>query len=123
MTDEWHKQETYKSMISISVEVFKYLALLNGGAAIGTLAAFDRLVDWIPICNLQIAMYCFVAGLVFDGVAVFCSYWTQLTLYGEDMGWNKTRRHVAFLRGATVFCILSLAAFTLGAVSAVLAAS
>ncbi|WP_197330141.1 hypothetical protein [Ralstonia syzygii] len=45
--DRQHKIETYKSMVSISVEAFKYLALLNGGAAAGMLAAADKVVKCI----------------------------------------------------------------------------
>lgn len=123
MTEDWHKQETYKSMVSISVEAFKYLALLNGGAAVGVLTAFDRLTKWIPACSLQVAMACFIAGLLLDGVAMFCSYLTQLTLYGEDMGWNKKRRHLVFLIVAFISCTLSLLAFSVGAISAVMSAS
>lgn len=123
MTEEWHKQETYKSMVSISVEAFKYLALLNGGAAVGVLAAFDRLTKWIPVYSLQVAMACFIAGLLLDGMAMFCSYLTQLILYGEDMGWNKKRRHLVFLIVAFIFCALSLLTFSVGAISAVMSAS
>ncbi|CAM3450898.1 hypothetical protein BOSP111201_05605 [Bordetella sputigena] len=52
MADDWHLTETYKSMISISVEGFKYLALLNGGAAAGMLTTFDRLSNVMAMCGL-----------------------------------------------------------------------
>jgi len=36
--DQQHAAETYKSLITISVEVFKALVLLNGGAVVALLA-------------------------------------------------------------------------------------
>jgi hypothetical protein len=34
---EWHLTETYKGLITLSVEALKMLALANGGAAVGVL--------------------------------------------------------------------------------------
>ncbi len=36
-TTPWHLQETYKSLITISVECLKMLAIVNGGAAVAVL--------------------------------------------------------------------------------------
>lgn len=110
-----HKLETYKSMVTISLEVFKYLALLNGGAAAGMLAAADKIVRILPAHTVRTAILCFVAGLVFDAVALFFSYWTQNTLYNETMGRTKADRHIWSIRISTVACALSLAAFCVGA--------
>ncbi|MCA8243058.1 MULTISPECIES: hypothetical protein [Burkholderia] len=113
--NEDHQIETYKSMVTISIEVFKYLALLNGGAAAGMLAIFDRLSKVIPLCALKVSLVCFVVGLLFTGIAVFCSYWTQNTLFNEGFQRLPKGKHVRFLRIATATCVLSLLAFCIGA--------
>ena len=38
----FHPEETYKSLITISVELLKALALINGGAAVAILAYLGR---------------------------------------------------------------------------------
>jgi hypothetical protein len=35
---KWHIRETFRGLITISVEVVKMLALINGGAAVALLA-------------------------------------------------------------------------------------
>ncbi|WP_256081054.1 hypothetical protein [Massilia sp. YIM B04103] len=114
-----HRIETYKSMITISVEVFKYLALLNGGAAAGMVATLDKLAKLLDGWALKAAVGLFVAGLFFDGVAMFCSYFTQNTLYGQSTHRPNVGSHESCLITAIVFAILSLLAFGLGAVIAV----
>ena len=36
-----HQLETYKSLIAIATEAFKFSALINGGAAVAILAAIE----------------------------------------------------------------------------------
>ncbi|WAS56246.1 hypothetical protein MK974_24410 [Burkholderia ambifaria] len=120
--NEDHQIETYKSMVTISIEVFKYLVLLNGGAAAGMLAIFDRLSKVIPLCALKVSLMCFVVGLLFTGIAVFCSYWTQNTLFNEGFHRVPKGRHVRFVKIATGTCVLSLLAFCIGASVGVLTA-
>lgn len=116
--DRQHKIETYKSMISISVEAFKYLALLNGGAAAGMLAAADKMVKILPLCSLRFTLACFVVGLVADGLALFLSYWTQNSLFNEGFSRAPAGRHITMVKAAVAFCILSLLAFCIGALVA-----
>ena len=115
MSSNWHAQETYKSMISISVEGFKLLALLNGGAAAGMLAAFQNLAKSIPPSKLQISIGFFAAGLVFVGVAFLFSYLTQNRLFEEAMGRKKEGAHRCSLVLAFASCVLSLLCFLGGA--------
>jgi hypothetical protein len=117
-----HQIETYKSMITISIEAFKYLALLNGGAAAGMLAAFDRLMAVMPMRALKIALCCFICGLVLDGMAVACSYLTQYALFNEGFQRAKDRKHVLFLRIAIASCVCGLFTFCVGAATAVFSA-
>ncbi|MYM34907.1 hypothetical protein GTP38_11210 [Duganella sp. FT94W] len=114
-----HRLETYKSMITISVEVFKYLVLLNGGAAAGMVATLDKLRLIMSVCSMRAAIGFFVAGLAFNGVAIICSYFTQNTLYGESVNRPGVGRHLTYLVCATISAALSLLAFCAGAITAV----
>jgi len=119
MGEDWHRQETYKSMISISTEGFKLLALLNGGAAAGMLAAFQHLSNSIPPFALQISIACFSLGLFFVGGAFLFSYLTQNTLYNETMNRQQQGSHVVHLKCAFAACVVSLICFLGGALVAV----
>ncbi|MBB6320569.1 hypothetical protein [Paraburkholderia tropica] len=112
------KTETYKSMISISVEGFKILALLNGGAAAGILAAFDKVRASIDAASLKAAVFSFVIGLALVVCAFLLSYMTQLFLLDELLERRKENSHMRFFYFALVSCLLSLAAFSYGALRA-----
>jgi hypothetical protein len=47
-TTPWHLQETYKSLITISVECLKMLAIVNGGAAVAVLTYLGNLASHAP---------------------------------------------------------------------------
>lgn len=113
-----HKIETYKSMISISVEGFKILALLNGGAAAGILAAFDKVRASIDSNDLKAAVISFVVGLGLVVLAFLLSYMTQLTLFEELLERRKANSHMRFFYVALGSCLCSLIAFAYGALRA-----
>lgn len=113
-----HKIETYKSMIGISVEGFKILALLNGGAAAGLLAAFDKVRTAVDAKSLKWSIIAFVIGLSCVGCAFTFSYLTQNTLFEELLERRPQNSHMRFYRFALFFCVLSLAAFVVGALTA-----
>ncbi|WP_439892969.1 hypothetical protein ACS7SF_23905 (plasmid) [Ralstonia sp. 25C] len=110
-----HKIETYKSMVTISMEVYKYLALLNGGAAAGMLAAADKMVRILPVHALRTAIACFIVGLLFDAFAMIFSYWTQNVLYNEALGRAPVGDHLRLIRVTMGACGVSLIAFCFGA--------
>ncbi|WP_144769637.1 hypothetical protein [Herbaspirillum sp. SJZ099] len=112
-----HRLETYKSMISISVEGFKYLALLNGGAAAGLMSGLNALKQSVSMCALKVAIACFALGLILNCVAFFGSYFTQNAIFNESIGQAKSNAHVPYFLLATIFCILSIVAFGLGCLS------
>lgn len=112
------KIETYKSMINISVEGFKILALLNGGAAAGILAAFDKVRASIDAVALKAAVISFVIGLTLVVLAFLLSYATQLTLFEELHDRRVQRSHMRYFYGALFSCVLSLGAFAYGALRA-----
>lgn len=85
---EWYKEhrvETYKSMITVSLEAYKYLALLNGGAAAGMLANSGRLVDLIGASNFRVSIELFTWGLVSTGIAMIFAWLTQNRLHNENL--------------------------------------
>jgi len=72
--------ETYKSLISLSTEGFKFCALANGGAAVAILAYLGNVAGKNgAVPDMRCAMASFLAGLFFCGVALLFAYLTQLT--------------------------------------------
>ena len=111
-----HTQETYKSMISISVEGMKALMLLNGGAIVALLGFLGQLANrgqQAPkaVCSLAI----FVVGLVFSCICFFTSYYTQFTLFNEAKGTKQAQSHMIWFSATFIFAILSISAFAIGA--------
>ncbi len=117
---EQHKVETYKSLITISTEVFKYLILLNGGAAAGMLAGIDKIVRVIDSSCIRVAMICFVVGLVLATMATFGAYFTQRRLHEENIGAKSDGGHSWGVLGVVIACFSSLVAFSSGALVAAL---
>lgn len=118
-----HAIETYKSLIQISVEGMKLLALLNGGAAVAILAYLGNLAGKSPVMpDMRCPMGFFLAGLVLCGFCFVSSYLTQLTLYSESLGWPTKRfykKYNFWLIVAMFFVIASILAFAFGSYSAV----
>lgn len=117
MSENQHLIETYKSLITISVEGFKFCALANGGAAVAILAYLGNAIGKGRILpDMRFAMTGFLLGLVACGVAVCLSYITQLELYNEERHGvsENERKHVRYLRGSMISVGASLAFFIAG---------
>jgi hypothetical protein len=116
-----HAVESYKSLISISVEGFKFLALLNGGAAVAVLAYLGNCVaKGCRPPDMRIPLGLFLAGLFLCGLTFLASYQTQLRLYNESLGRAAENSHRPWLRGAMLLASLSLLAFAAGSACGVL---
>ncbi len=116
-----HWLETYKSLISISIEGFKFSALANGGAAVAILAYLGNVAGkGAAVPDMQKPMLAFVLGLFFVGLGMFFSYFTQLKLL-EEIGINESPRlpHGWVLKLAAFFYVGSLIAFACGSWQAV----
>ncbi|WP_265421793.1 hypothetical protein [Aeromonas salmonicida] len=111
MSDNWHKAETYKSLITISIEGFKFCALINGGAVVAILAYMGSVASKTActLPDMDAAMSGFVGGLVACGLALVSSYFTQLDLI------QGGARHVTYLRCAFFLVLASIASFAFGA--------
>jgi hypothetical protein len=84
---DFHPEETYKSLITISVEAPKLVALLNGGAAVALLAYLGNFASRSGAKrppNMTWALICFAIGLILTVLAFISSYFTQLRLFNED---------------------------------------
>ena len=111
-SEEWHRQETYRSLIQISVEGFKLLVLLNGGAAVALLAYLGNVTaKGAAVRDFHAPMVLFVTGLAFCGLALISSYLTQLALFSESHGRRFTPGHGFWLWLSVIFVVLSLGAF------------
>lgn len=98
--DDWyreHRVETYKSMITVSLEAYKYLALLNGGAAAGMLANSRRLIELIGAANFRVSIELFAWGLVSTAVAMIFAWLTQNRLHNENL--IRSENAMRFKRG------------------------
>lgn len=115
-----HTLETYKSMITVSVEAFKLLAILNGGAVAGILAGYDRIRSLIPHGSLVTSVTAFVLGLIAIGAAFHCSYLTQNLLFNEAVRPEKfpDGEHLVWMKRTAAFSVMSLACFAMGALIA-----
>jgi hypothetical protein len=99
---------------NISIEAFKYLALLNGGGVI-TLLNFvlnsKKSVSGLPII-LPTAL--FAAGLLLCGISMMSAYGTQYCVFNEAMERMQSGRHGVWLYIAAFTLFLSFIGFGLG---------
>ncbi len=81
-TTPWHLQETYKSLITISVECLKMLAIVNGGAAVAVLTYLGNLASHAasgqPTIHITPALMCYCGGLFAAILAFVLGYVVQL---------------------------------------------
>lgn len=120
-TQEQHWLETYKSLIKLSIEGFKFTALANGGAAVALLAYLGNLAGKnARMPDMRLPMGAFLAGLVSLGAAMVLAYLTQLYLLNETTNPRASPgRHSSLLWAAMSLVIVSLAAFAIGCSEAV----
>lgn len=117
--DDW--LETYKSLITLSTEGFKFCALANGGAAVAILAYLGNVAGkGFATPDMSTPMAIFLVGLVLCGAAMLFAYFNQLSRLNrlsrrEDP--SKDWR----LWVAVVLFVSSLSAFACGSWQAVLA--
>ena len=118
MTNEYW-METYRSMVSISMEALKFLVLINGGAAVAVLALLGNIyASGRPVPDMHCPMVLFAIALVLCGVSFATAYFTQLNLLSE-IGTEKKPSHQIFLWVTFVLFFLILVLFASGSVIAV----
>jgi hypothetical protein len=83
---EEHTLETYKSLVTLSIEGLKVLQLLNGGAIVALLAYLGQISNRGEIASAVIGpLVLFVLGLVGAAVAHFGAYFTQLARFNSSV--------------------------------------
>lgn len=117
-----HFIETYKSLITISIEGFKFCAFANGGAAVAILAYLGNVAGKDGSApDMRFAMGAFLTGLVACGIAMLFAYFTQLQLLNESANRNNRKcQHTCLLRASILFVALSIFSFALGSWHAVI---
>ena len=120
MSDHW--LETYKSLITLSIESFKFSALANGGAAVALLAYLGNTAGkTVTSIDMRCPMLAFLVGLTLCGFAMLFGYLTQLKLLNEIGRAEKFPiRHSLFLWLAIILYASSLIAFGVGSWQAVI---
>jgi len=118
-----HFIETYKSLIALSIEGFKFCALANGGAAVAILAYLGNVAGKGSAApDMRWPMGAFLAGLAACGFAMFFAYLTQLQLLNESaQRATASVRHTWYLRASMLLVLASLVAFAVGSWQAVVA--
>lgn len=115
-----HRIETYKSMITLSIEGFKFSALANGGAAVALLAYLGNVASkGISAPDMRCTMAAFLAGLASCGGSMLFAYLTQFKLFNEFNDKTPKFSHAWFLWVAIILFFLSLIFFGVGSWQAV----
>ena len=117
-----HLAETYRSLISISIEFFKALLLINGGSIVAILAFLGQAsnVQQIAKC-ISFPLGCFVIGTCLSALAFFFSYATQFALFNERISPKEYSgpKHMCFAYFTAGIAVLSLVAFSVGAFTSI----
>ena len=115
--------ETYKSLISISVELYKALLLLNGGGIIALLTYIGSNHSARTMgAALSSSIYIFICGITLVPISFALSYGVQLGIYNRflnphDNGRRDRRIDIQYF-GAIILTFLSIACFVAGSIDA-----
>jgi hypothetical protein len=113
-------QETFRSLVTLATEGFKFCALANGGAAVAILAYLGNIAGkGGPVPDMRCAMGSFLFGLFCCGCAMLFAYLTQLKRLNSLADGNETRGDWR-LAGSIIFTFLSLLFFGVGSLVAVI---
>jgi hypothetical protein len=117
-----HWIETYKSLITLAVEGFKFAALANGGAAVALLAYLGNVASkGAGAPDMRCSMAAFLAGLAACGLSMLLAYLTQLKLLNESsVGERPKLSHGWLLWCAIALFVCSLLFFGVGSWQAVI---
>lgn len=115
--NNWHKEETYKSLIHYGTSAIKFVFIVNSGAILAMLTFLGNLIknNVIFSNDIKYSMYYFIGGLIASGIATFFAYFTQLKLYE----FPEENNYVWFLRLSMFFVVLGMLSFILGSFSSI----
>jgi hypothetical protein len=114
----WHKQETYKSLIHYGSSTIKFVFLVNSGAIIALHAFIGDLLseNKLDLSNIKYSMYYFIGGIIASGLALVLACLAQLKLYNEL---NNENNHQCFLYISMICIFIGIVFFGMGAISSV----
>ena len=117
-----HWLETYKSLITLSIEGFKFSALANGGSAVALLAYLGNVAGKsVQVPDMRFPMLTFLIGLTACGLSMLFAYLTQLKLLNEvGCPERPAFTHAWLLGGAIILFACSIVAFGVGSWQAVI---
>jgi len=125
---DFHLEETYKGLIPLSIEAFKMLALVNGGAAVAILAYLGNIAGHAPTApqpDMIRPLAWFSAGLFAAAITFIVAYHTQLLLFQEESdradGKSISQRHIRHEYGIILgssLLVFAAVAFGIGCITA-----
>ena len=119
---EEHQLETYKSLVTVSMEGLKAALLINGGAIVALLAFMGQSEIGTALANdLRLPIAWFGWGVVLSALAFLCSYFTQLALYNERFPGGKywPKRHRPFLMAGVLAFLATVILFGCGSYTSI----
>ncbi|WGO96678.1 hypothetical protein QFX18_11535 [Saccharophagus degradans] len=118
--NNWHVEETYKSLIQISTVVMRFILTANGGAIIALLAFAGNIhAKGQTPPNFKFSIGAFLFGVLLGGLTCAFSYVTQLQLYRESRDGRDKQYHHYYLYPAMVFAFAGICCFGVGSWAAV----
>jgi uncharacterized membrane protein YidH (DUF202 family) len=121
--DDWHAQETYRSMIEFGQGMLRFTFLANGAAVISIMTFLGNLyTKGGAVPSMKVPLILFLLGILLSGVATLTTYFIQFMLFNESVnnqngdGWGS---HVRWLYTTLALIVFSMVAFAVGAFYAV----
>lgn len=115
----WHAEETYRSLIQISLGGLRFAIFANGGAAVALLAFLGKeSIAALSLGSVRCSMTLFITGVALGGFAHVTAYLTQLRLYGESAHGKPHAgplRHGVLLYLTIALVAASIVTFAIGA--------
>ncbi len=107
--------ETYKSLITVSLEAFKYLSTISGGGAVALLAyAGSALRTNSPLPDIKTPVIWFLCALGISGLLLFLCYLAQLQLLNhlqEDKAVQNTKKTATYAKTLMICAVFWLVSF------------
>lgn len=116
-----HAAKTYESMLTVSVEGFKTLLLINGGGVVALLTYLGQVESAGLAHNAGWAVGGFVVGVLLSVLAFAGAYATQYALFNESMGRADEMwwRHQSAMLLTAATALLGVVAFAVGACASI----
>lgn len=121
--EDWHAQETYRSMIEFGQGMLRFTFLANGAAVISIMTFLGNLyAKGGAVPSMKVPLVMFLTGILFSGAATLTTYFIQFMLFNESVnnqngdGWGS---HVRWLYSTLALIVFSMVAFAVGAFCAI----